>query len=192
MKNIFKITAILLLSIIVLSCSEESELQTNEELAFSEFEFSLISPNGKKLANNEEDLFSLISKETGKSINNETVTINDIKYSENDVSSVAIVDFELNEEFNSMLVILDLNKKFMSIYDNNDLYFVEKSIKNESLKAKDVITVNMSKTALIGGSTLVCNGGCCGWSTPAENHFHCGCPASVILTTSDGCKIQML
>jgi hypothetical protein len=106
-----------------------------------------------------------------------------------------------------MLVVFSEKGSHNFLQDSNNLYVISDNSKpsNEKL-TEGVLNITNSyagKNALhpLLRGTFVCNGGCCGWSNPSPNAYHCGCPAGkpagpdpdpIIFTTSDGCAIQYL
>jgi hypothetical protein len=191
MKAITKLMSVFFISIALFACSNEEKSSEDENL-----NFKLESPNGNILAKSTEQLKEIIINNSNI-ININDLTISSVRYNENETGSFAIVDFLNKDSNSSMFVPLLVNENYSLFIDNDNIYL------NKLDKKSSIENIDESKILNIKSQTLnadlssrvsyVCNGSCCGWSQPGPDHYNCGCPdASLILTTSDGCQIQVL
>jgi hypothetical protein len=192
---ILKMLVAVFFTSILFSCSNDND----EQLEIQEFKnWSLISPNGKKLAESEEDLINLFSEKVGISQSVSEFKIIDIRYTEKIDYSFGVVDIKLNEELKSMLIILDVDKSTKILSDRDGIKFVQtNNINIDNVDKSSILSVNdnKSRASLSPDTTFVCNGGCCTFSQTGPDSYNCGCPVpptpstSLTLTTSDGCAV---
>lgn len=189
---------VVFLTTILLSCTHDRD----EQLEIHDFKnLSLISPQGKILADSEQDLIKLFSNKIGISKSLSEFKIVDIRYTENNHYSFGVVDIDFNDELKSMLIVLDLDKSTKVLSDKDGIKFVQANNVNiDDVDERSILSINNSKSSasISPDATFVCNGGCCTFSQTGPDSYNCGCPipptasTNLTLTTSDGCKIQVL
>lgn len=193
MKNFKKLT-IVLLTIIFVGCSNDSENLNNKEQVNLK-NYSLTSPKGIKIANNEQDLLNKLGVTLNKS-NNE-ISIEEIQYFEGENHSYTAVSAYVNSEFNSVFLINEIPEGKIILQDKHSLRIVDKG--NSTIIDGEILNFEQKNDFSIEPGTGVgrCfNGDCCKWEEVVEgSEFNCGCPSpatSIIITTSDGCKAEIL
>lgn len=195
----------LMLSLCV-SCETENEIK---EVANIESQKALRSPNGDILVSSEDELVELYllrTKQTEIKDKN-TINIQEISYDEKESYSIAFIDLLDNGTMKKMLVVFSEKVSHNFFQDSNNLYIIPDNKKPSNEKSTEGV---LNITNFYAGKntlhpmlrgTFVCNGGCCEWSNPSPNAYHCGCPAAkpagpdpdpIIFTSSDGCEIQYL
>ncbi|WP_299015114.1 hypothetical protein [uncultured Polaribacter sp.] len=192
-KNI-QILSVLLTVLLIASCSNEESMNNSEEI---QKELSLISPDGKKIANSQGELINLYLDNVGITKSDNDIEIIDIRYSNSDNYSFGVVDLSVGENLSSMLVLLDISDNYTVLSDSDGLRFVEKgNFSLDGIPSENILKSNTQKSLGFSEVVYVCNGGCCGWSQTGDDAYNCGCPAvvstSLTLTTSDGCAIQVI
>lgn len=188
--------------VILYGCSTDTESHNTDESKSVE----LISPKGKVLTESVETLKRAYLNKVGlgKEKNFSDVVIGDIRYTENELYSAAYIDVLHKEKSSQMLIIFGEEKELTYFVDDNNVRIIQTPTNNLNV-IKDASVVEFRKNPtddfdVFLKSVFVCNGGCCTWSRPAQNHHHCGCgsappPASIepiIFTTSDECQIQYI
>lgn len=189
MKKMIKLTAIVLI-LVTTGCSSDNE----EQQALTK-SYSLTSPKGIKIADNEQDLLTKLGISLKKG-NNE-FSIEDIQYFEGDNHSYTAVSAYVNSEFNSVFLINEIPEGKMILQDDHSLRIVAKGSR-ENIDG-DILNFEQKNFASLEPGTGVgrCfNGDCCKWEeVVAGSEYNCGCPSpatSIIITTSDGCKAEIL
>ncbi|MFT5617470.1 MAG: hypothetical protein ACI85I_000693 [Arenicella sp.] len=198
--SIKKLSIYLVLGIAILvnySCEKGA---FEEESLVVDPSVSLISPQGKQLATSHKELIDMY-KATGESKKDANrIDITEIRYAETADYSFGVVDMQVDGNLNSMLVIMEVSKGVSVLSDGNGIRFVK--IDNgdlEGIDSKSVLQIEDSdlispSNEIQGKTKYICNGDCCGWSSAGDDAYNCGCPSttSLILTTSDDCKIQVV
>ena len=195
-KKYFFVVLTALVTMIIVSCkTDNNEGLTPDNLL-------LVSPYGKIIAKSETELINILVNNSNNVSRNDKIKIKNIRYEENDKFSIGIVNFDVNSENKSLLIPIEISDNIVILLDDENIYFEEVTEKNTSLiNGKNIISSNTMKRfqASLPPPPLplvvayVCNGGCCGWSNLGLGHYNCGCnQASIILTTSDGCGIEVI
>lgn len=206
MKNHSFVLGVLLL--FCMACSNDQTSQDNKS-SVSKNVLELKSPLGKVLAESEsvlkKELLNYVSKKASKKISGEIV-ISEIEYSESEDVSIAIINFSIEGKEYSLLTPSFNKDEVMILQDQHTLRFVKLNSKKVDVKG-DVLDFKPSKNIKyfemlqVSNSAECINGDCCKWQTiVAGSEYNCGCKSTttltqagdgIILTTSNGCKIQM-
>lgn len=182
------------LFILFLGCIFISSCQSDVDVLKDNTRLNLKSPNSKVLANDLDDLLNFIkSTSTKKIASTDDIVLQNIKYFEDTHYSFGVIDYQVNGKFNSLLKIIELEEDYIVLSDKHSIQLVKN---NSSTKSN---TSNVKDKSVIyhkfgGGGQYNCQGGnCCSWAIVGEGRFNCGCanPTSIILTTSDGCEIEI-
>lgn len=178
-----------------------------DELVGDQDNLPLVSPSGKELAQSNDGVIDLILADYETVIDRASINLESIRYEENEAYSLGIVDFVVEDQNQSMLVVLDLDSDYLSLIDDSGLRFVETSSNSNitidgvdigAVDSDGVLSIPTSESnesdnqGRLGRITINCSGSCCGWSQPGSDHFHCGCSSSVIISTGDGCVARIL
>jgi hypothetical protein len=207
MKQLSKLFCLLFVLSGLISCDTEGDILDVENTEIKSLE--LKSPMGHQLVESEEELKNLfISKFdlSEKNLTNQDVIIEKISYLDEDLYSIAFIDVNYNYELFKMMTVFSQKVELTFLHDDKNLIIIESSVVSPSnFDSESILTIKPSKSKFekLYRSTFVCNGGCCEWSQPGPNAFHCGCggiagggaspdPAPIEFTTSDGCVIQYL
>lgn len=182
---------LILLTLLISGCSSNNE----EEQAFTK-NYSLTSPKGIKIADNEQELLTKLGLTLEKG-NNE-FSIEEIEYFEGKNHSYTAVSAYVNSVFNSVFLINEIPEGKMILQDNHSLRIVNRGTGANVFG--DILNFEQKSLASFSPGTGIgtCfNGDCCKWKeVVAGSEFNCGCPSpaatNIIITTSDGCKAEIL
>lgn len=187
MKKFIKLVAIIL-TIVITGCSSDNE----EQQTFTE-NLSLTSPKGIKIADNEQELMIKLNIPLKKDSNE--FLIEDIQYFEGENYSYTAVSAYVNSEFNSVFLINEIPEGKMILQDKHSLRIVDKGTrKNIDGDILNFEQKNFASPTIGIGVARCFNGDCCKWEEIVkDSEFNCGCASSnsVIITTSDGCKVEV-
>ena len=198
MKNLKSLLIVIILASFI-GCSSEEESDVIES-ANKFVQLDLRSPNGETLAPDNEALFELLKTSSKNEIT--SIEIEDIRYFEDSSFSAAAIDYYENDNFKSLLQFIRLDKDLMILKDRKGVQIVSVSGINNTTK-KNTLNHTILNYATkadtdigIGGGvgSAKCQGSsCCKWKQTGPNNFNCGCEEAVgvIITTSDGCEVEL-
>ncbi len=189
MKKVFYLGAIVLFGVFTfISCENETEVdKTSSE------NFKLSSPRGVVFAKSQTALKEFILNNLRNKSTKNDIIIEKVKYFENDTFSFGMVNYTNNGEFTSMLVLLELDKDYLIFSDKNGIFINKKEKTNSVGNKKGDLVIKEEKSSK-RDVVFNCQGqGCCEWSKPKPNYMHCGCEGgpAVVITTGDGCEVEI-
>lgn len=182
----------------VASCSKDQNPKMKEADASVLGGMQLESPNGIVFAKSTSELQEKLATENPSIKKSKEIEVASLQYYENDGVSVAIVNYNYYEKEYSSLYMLQVPENYLVLHDEHSLRFVKKTtLENEA--TGDVLNFEPNLQSFLidsggGVGSAKCIGGkCCKWKELGTNTYNCGCPSDVaiIVTTSDGCKIQL-
>jgi len=197
------LSSVAFVTVLFVTCCSSEEQQANFDLG--ENKLSLKSEKGYVLASNSEVIFGTVSTIIEKKYNKKDVrkglTVNEISYVEEDNFSFAVLDVKSQGEKYSVFVPLYINDNYIMLRDNKGIKFAKIEPSDHKAVIKGDVLYFEKKSPLYGlnnggWGAAVCQGDCCGWTTViAGQEYNCGCTGTepaVIITTSDGCKVDLL
>lgn len=184
MKILFKLILLpAFVCMLALNCQSETDAIENE------IDLKLKSPSGKELARDINELTDIIKSSTDRSISN--IIFENIDYIEKENYTLGIVNYYEDDNFFSFLKVIDLDENYILLKDKKGLQIVKSNSSENNVKDTKSLYYFASR-----GSASCIGGECCTWEEINPDQFNCGCPddptsTSVIVTTSDGCKIEL-